>query len=57
MPYPKGHRDRARVQIIESARRLFNRNGFERVSIDAIMAEAGLTRGAFYSYFRSKSDL
>jgi len=57
MAYPKGHRDRTRVQIIDSARRLFNRNGFENVSIDAIMADAGLTRGAFYSYFRSKSDL
>jgi TetR/AcrR family transcriptional regulator, transcriptional repressor for nem operon len=57
MPYPKGHRDRTREQIIESARRLFNRNGFENVSIDAIMADSGLTRGAFYSYFRSKSDL
>jgi AcrR family transcriptional regulator len=57
MPYPKGHRDRTREQIIETARRLFNRNGFENVSIDAIMAAAGLTRGAFYSYFRSKSDL
>ena len=56
MAYAKGHRDRTRVQIIDSARRLFNRNGFENVSIDAIMAEAGLTRGAFYSYFRSKSD-
>ena len=57
MAYPKGHRDRTRVQIIDSARRLFNRNGFENVSIDAIMADAGLTRGAFYSYFRTKSDL
>ena len=57
MPYPKGHRDRTREQIIESARRLFNRNGFEKVSIDAIMADAGLTRGAFYSYFGSKSEL
>ncbi|HEX3685088.1 MAG TPA: TetR/AcrR family transcriptional regulator [Bryobacteraceae bacterium] len=36
--------------------RLFNRNGFE-VSVDGIMAQAGLTRGAFYSYFKSKSDL
>ena len=56
MAYPKGHRDRTRVQIIDSARRLFNRKGFENVSIDAIMADAGLTRGAFYSYFRSKSS-
>ncbi len=57
MSYPAGHRDKIRGQIVDSARRLFNRNGFENVSIDAIMAHAGLTRGAFYSYFESKSDL
>jgi TetR/AcrR family transcriptional repressor of nem operon len=57
MPYPKGHREQVRGRIVESARRLFNRGGFESVSIDAIMAEARLTRGAFYAYFDSKSDL
>jgi len=57
MPYPTGHRDRIRRKIIDSARRLFNRKGFENVSVDAIMAGAGLTRGGFYSYFDSKSDL
>jgi TetR/AcrR family transcriptional regulator, transcriptional repressor for nem operon len=57
MPYPAGHRDRVRKKIVESARRLFNRGGFESVSVDSIMASAGLTRGGFYSYFESKSDL
>lgn len=57
MPYPAGHRDKIRKNIVESARRLFNRSGFENVSVDAIMAEAGLTRGGFYTYFESKSDL
>jgi AcrR family transcriptional regulator len=57
MPYPTGHREKIRRQIVDSGRRLFNRNGFENVSIDAIMAHAGLTRGAFYNYFESKSDL
>jgi len=57
MPYPAGHRDRVREKIVDSARRLFNRNGFENVSVDCIMASAGLTRGGFYSYFDSKSDL
>ena len=57
MPYPAGHREQVRKRIVESARRLFNRSGFERVSLDAIMADAGLTRGGFYSYFDSKSDL
>jgi AcrR family transcriptional regulator len=36
---------------------LFNRHGFDNVSIQQIMAGAGLTHGGFYSYFRSKSDL
>lgn len=57
MPYPKGHRDVVRTKIVASARRLFNRHGFDNVSLDQIMEGAGLTRGGFYSYFRSKSDL
>ena len=57
MPYPAGHREEVRKKIIRSARKLFNRYGFESVSVDRIMADAGLTRGGFYSYFESKSDL
>src|SRR3984885_10461569 len=57
MPYSRGHRAQVRDRIVESARRLFNRSGFEAVSIDSIMEEAGLTRGGFYAYFKSKSDL
>ncbi len=57
MPYPKGHRVEVKQKIVESARRLFNRHGFEQVSLDEIMSCAGLTHGGFYSYFKSKSDL
>ena len=57
MPYPAGHREQVRKKIVESARRLFNRSGFENVSVDSIMAHADLTRGGFYSYFESKSEL
>jgi AcrR family transcriptional regulator len=57
MPYPVGHRAAMRKRIIDSARRLFNRHGFECVSLNQIMAGAGLTHGVFYSYFKSKSDL
>jgi AcrR family transcriptional regulator len=57
MPYPAGHRAEVKRTIIESARRLFNRHGFENISVDQIMSGAGLTRGGFYSYFDSKSDL
>lgn len=57
MPYPADHAVEVRRRIVRSARRLFNRSGFAGVSIDAIMADAGLTRGAFYHHFPSKGDL
>jgi len=57
MPYPAGHRSEVKKTIIDSARKLFNRHGFENVSLKQIMAGAGLTHGGFYSYFESKSEL
>jgi AcrR family transcriptional regulator len=57
MPYAADHRHLTKQKIVRSARRLFNRHGFEAASIDDVMADAGLTRGSFYSYFESKGDL
>lgn len=57
MPYPLEHKAKTRARIIEKARVMFNRRGFEGVSIDDIMREAGLTRGGFYHHFRSKDEL
>ena len=57
MPYPPEHRTETRTRILDSARRLFNRNGLTEISIDKIMAGAGLTHGGFYKYFASKEEL
>lgn len=57
MPYTPEHKAKTRKQIVASARKLFNRRGFTEVSIDEIMADAGLTRGGFYNHFSSKEDL
>ncbi len=57
MPYPASHGIEVKGKIIQSARRLFNRNGFGNVSLNQIMGGVGLTHGGFYSYFKSKSDL
>jgi len=57
MPYPAGHRPAVKKNIVDSACKLFNRHGFENVSIHQIMARAGLTHGGFCSYFKSKSAL
>lgn len=57
MPYSAEHKLKTRARIVESARVMFNRHGFVKVSIDDIMAEAGLTRGGFYNHFSSKEEL
>jgi len=57
MPYTPAHKAETRKKIVESARRLFNRHGFTGVSIDEIMADAGLTRGGFYNHFNTKEEL
>jgi len=46
-----------RLAILRSARDLFGRHGFHAVSLDAVMSGAGLTRGGFYKYFRTKGEL
>ena len=51
------HREQVRQKIIQSALQLFNKHGFTAASIDDIMGGAGMTRGGFYSYFQSKSEL
>jgi TetR/AcrR family transcriptional repressor of nem operon len=57
MPYPVEHREQVKAKILDNAQKLFNRRGFGAVSIDDVMSAAGLTRGSFYTYFKSKSDL
>ncbi len=57
MPYSREHKRETRARIVEAARILFNREGFAAVTIDRIMAAAGLTRGGFYNHFRNKEEL
>ena len=57
MPYSKAHKEQSRRRILESAARLFTTKGFDKTSIDEIMAHAKLTRGAFYAHFDNKSAL
>lgn len=57
MPYPPDHKAKTRARIVRSARALFNRHGFAEVTIDQVMARAGLTRGGFYHHFGSKEAL
>ncbi|WP_108810685.1 TetR family transcriptional regulator [Sphingorhabdus sp. Alg231-15] len=57
MPYSAEHKQQTRTKIVESARILFNRHGFQDVTIDMVMENAGLTRGGFYNHFKTKEQL
>ena len=43
--------------IIDSAEKLFFKNGFENVSMDIIAKESEFTKSTIYKYFPSKEDL
>jgi len=46
-----------REAIIEAARRVFERKGYEGASIEEIAAEADFAKGSIYYYFENKSSL
>jgi AcrR family transcriptional regulator len=46
-----------RRQLLDAAERVFLRRGLQGSSVEEIAAEAGFTRGAFYSNFKSKDEL
>jgi AcrR family transcriptional regulator len=50
-------RAETRQRLLEAAAEVFMRRGFEAASIEEITAEAGYTRGAFYSNFESKEQM
>lgn len=54
---PTKTRPRTVAALMSSARALFIERGYHATSISDICGHAGLTRGAFYSNYRSKEDL
>ena len=46
-----------RDRLIDAGERLFSRPGSGLISIEAISAEAGLTKGAFYHHFVDRGEL
>ena len=57
MPYAPEHKKSTRARIVECARILFNRHGYDRVTINMVMDAAQLTHGGFYNHFKSKEEL
>jgi AcrR family transcriptional regulator len=55
--YGKQHKQATRRRIIEAASRRLKRDGIDGSGVATLMADAGLTNGAFYAHFDSKEDL
>lgn len=55
---PKHDPDQKTKQyILETAMRLFTEKGLENVNVEDVVKEVGVTRGAFYHYFKSREEL
>lgn len=56
-PAAADRRAEQRRRILSAAMACFAREGFHATSMQKICAEAGMSPGAFYRYFRSKEEL
>jgi AcrR family transcriptional regulator len=50
-------RDQTRQRLLDAAQAVFTKKGFGAASVEDVAADAGFSRGAFYSNFASKADL
>ncbi|MFE3998642.1 TetR/AcrR family transcriptional regulator [Nocardioides sp. YIM B13467] len=55
--YSPEHKEATRRRMIETAGRRFKSDGIDGSGIATLVADAGLTNGAFYGHFDSKDDL
>jgi TetR/AcrR family fatty acid metabolism transcriptional regulator len=53
----KGSKEKARDRIIQSAKKLFAEQGFQKTTVVDISKQAGLSEAALYEYFQGKEDL
>jgi TetR/AcrR family transcriptional regulator, transcriptional repressor for nem operon len=56
MRYSAEHKNETRARILEAASRLFREEGYGGSGIGPLTKAAGVTNGAFYGHFKSKSE-
>lgn len=57
MPRVIKHPDIRRAELLDRASELFLRHGYDNVSLNDLIADAGVSKGAFYHWFASKDAL
>ncbi len=55
--YEREHKERTRRRIVDAAGRRLKSSGLAGSGVATLMADAGLTNGAFYAHFGSKDEL
>jgi TetR/AcrR family fatty acid metabolism transcriptional regulator len=53
----KGTKENTRSRIIDSAKKLFAEQGYQKTTVVDISKQAGLSEAALYEYFQGKEDL
>ncbi|MYM21925.1 TetR family transcriptional regulator [Duganella sp. FT135W] len=56
MQYSDEQREEARQRLLSGIGRGFRRHGYSGIGVDGLAKAAGVTSGAFYSHFRSKTE-
>ncbi len=56
MRYSVEHRKETRARILDAAAQLFRKQGYVGLGVDGLAKAAGVTNGAFYGHFKSKSE-
>jgi TetR/AcrR family transcriptional regulator, transcriptional repressor for nem operon len=57
MRYAEGHKEAVHERIVRAAATALRRHGISGIGIPALMKEAGLTHGGFYSHFENRDAL
>jgi AcrR family transcriptional regulator len=57
MPRVIKHPELRREELLDQAQALFLAHGYDRASLNDVIAAAGVSKGAFYHYFASKEAL
>ena len=57
MPRVIKHPDIRRAELLDRATALFVQRGYDNVSLNDLIADAGVSKGAFYHWFPSKDEL
>jgi len=53
----KQQAEKTRQRLFDIAMSLFDKRGYDSVTVDEICATAGVSKGAFYNYFKSKDQV